>query len=104
MPKMSTYIKIFKVGDGDKDKINKLMPFRKDDKKVLEKHTNTCTKIEDFKNIELNALPVYDDRFITNNISTHGDKVYANFRDLKLPMHDIECESFTVISFDFLVV
>ena len=33
MPKMSKYIKTFKVEDGDKDKINTLMSFRIDDKK-----------------------------------------------------------------------
>ena len=33
MPKMSKYIKTLKVEDGDKDKINKLMSFRIDDKK-----------------------------------------------------------------------
>ena len=42
--------KHLKIKDGNKD--NKLMSFR------------TWTKIEDFKNTKLNALPVYDDRFI----------------------------------------
>ena len=31
-------------------------------------------------------------------IRTFGDKVYTNFRGLDVPEHDIECESFTVIS------
>ena len=38
MPKMSGYIKIFKVKDGDKDKNNKLMFFQIDDRKLLEKY------------------------------------------------------------------
>ena len=38
------------------------------------------TKIEDLKNIELNALPVYDDRYMKTKIRTYGYKVYANFR------------------------
>ena len=37
MPKMSGYVKTFKVKDGDKDKNNKLMSFCIDDKKLLEK-------------------------------------------------------------------
>ena len=41
---------------------------------------------------------------MTNNISTYGDKVCTKFRDLKVPVDDIECESFTVISIDSLVV
>ena len=35
---------------------------------------------------------------------TFADKVYTNFRGLNLPKDDIECESFTVISIDFLLV
>ena len=35
------------------------MSFRIDDEKLLEKYKGIWTKIEDFKNIELNALPVY---------------------------------------------
>ena len=37
LPKMSGYVKIFKVKDGDKDKSNKLMSFCIDDDKLLEK-------------------------------------------------------------------
>ena len=35
---MNSYVMIFKVKDGDKDKNNKLMSFRIDDKKLLEKY------------------------------------------------------------------
>ena len=34
---MSGYVKTFKVKEGDKDKNNKLMSLRVDDKKLLEK-------------------------------------------------------------------
>ena len=61
IPKMSGYVKTFKVKDGDKDKNNKLMSFRIDDEKLLEKCRAIWTKIEDLKSIELNALPLYDD-------------------------------------------
>ena len=44
MPKMSGYFKTFKV----RDKINKLMSFRIDDEKILEKDKAIWTKIEDF--------------------------------------------------------
>ena len=60
LAEMSEYVKTFKVKDGDKDKNNKLMSFRIDDDNLLERYKSTSTKIEDFKNIELNALPVYD--------------------------------------------
>ena len=48
MPKISGYIEIFKVKEGEKDKNNKFMSFHIDDEKLLEKHTATWTKIEDF--------------------------------------------------------
>ena len=64
---MSGYVKTFKVKEGDRDKNNKLMSFPIADEKLLEKYKAICTKIEDLKSIELNALPVYDDRYISQN-------------------------------------
>ena len=46
---MSGYVKTFKVKDGDKDKNNKLMSFRIDDEKLLEKYKAIWTKIQDLK-------------------------------------------------------
>ena len=100
MPKMSGYVKTFKVEDKD----SKLVYFGIDDEKLLEKYKTTWTKIEDLKNIELNALPVYDNRYKKPTIRTYGDKVFTNFHGLNVPEHDIECESFTVISVDSLLV
>ena len=37
-------------------------------------------------------------------IRIYGNKVYTNFHDLNVPEDDIECESFTVISVDSLLV
>ena len=54
IPKMSGYVKTFKV----EDKINKLLPFCIDDEKLLEKYKAIWLKIADLKNIKLNALPV----------------------------------------------
>ena len=72
---MSGYVKTFKVKDEDKDKNNKLMCFHIDDNKLLRKYKTIWTKIEDLKNIELNALPVYDNRSIKTKIRTYNDKV-----------------------------
>ena len=63
-----------------------------------------CTKIEDLKNIELNTLPVYDDRYIKTNIRTYSHKVYTKFRVLNVPGDEIECETFTLISIHFLLI
>ena len=54
--------------------------------------------------MDLNALPVYGDRYIKTKIRTYGDKVYTNFRGLNVPRNDIGCECFTVISNDSLLV
>ena len=90
MLKMSGYVKTFKVENGDKQINNKLMSFRIDDEKLLEKYKAICTQIEDLKNIELNALPVYDDRYIKTEIRTYDDKGYTKFRGLNAPEDDIE--------------
>ena len=91
MSKMNGYVKTFKF----EHKSSKLMSFRIDDEKLL-----------DLKDIELNALPVYDahSRYIKTKIRTYGDKVYTILRDLNVPEDDIQSESFTVISIDSLLV
>ena len=96
-------VKTFKVKDGDKDISYKLMFFRIDDKKLLEKYKAIWNKIEDFKNIWLNVLPVYDGRYIETKVTTYGDKVYTNFCGLNVPENEIECEAFIVISIDSLL-
>ena len=93
---------IFKVKDESKDKSNKLTSFHINDAKLLEKYK--AIQIEDLKNIELNVLLVYDDRYVKTKIRTYGDKVHADFRGLNVPEEDRECESFTVISIDSLLV
>ena len=101
---MSGFVKTIKAKDGIKDKSNKLMSFRIDDEKLLERYKAIQTKIEDLKNIKLNALAVYDDIHTKTKIRTYGDKFYTNFRGLNVPEDDIECKSFTVISIDSLLV
>ena len=100
LPKMSGYVKTIEI----KDKNNKSMYFGKDDEKLLGKNETIWTKIEDLKSIELYALPVHNDRYINTKIRTCDNKFYANFRGLNVPEDDIECESFTVISIDSLLV
>ena len=58
---------------------------------LLEKYKTIWTKIEDLKNIKLNALLVYDDRYVKTKIRIYGDKVNTNFRGLNVPEDDIEC-------------
>ena len=54
--------------------------------------------------IELNALLVYDDRYIKTKIRMYGDEVYPNFHSSNVVEDGVECESFTVISIDSLPV
>ena len=53
------------------------MSFRIEEEKLLGKYKTTWTKIEDLKNIELKALPVYEHRSIKSKIRTYDDKVYT---------------------------
>ena len=69
-----------KDGDEDKNKNSLLISFCIVRDKLLDKHKPIWTKIEDLKNIELNALSVYDDIYTKTKIRTYGDKIYANFR------------------------
>ena len=48
--------------------------------------------------MELNALPVYNDRYIKTKVTACSDKVYTDFHGLNVSEEYIECESFTVIS------
>ena len=52
--KMDGYVKTFKV----KDKSNKLISFRIDNQKLLEKYKANWIKTEGLTNFKLNALPV----------------------------------------------
>ena len=62
---VSIYLTFHNNDDSDEgffietNKNNKLMAFRVNYEKLLEKYKTICTKIEELKNIELNALPVY---------------------------------------------
>ena len=47
LPKMSGYVETFKV----EDRINKLLSFRIDDEKLLEKYEAIWTKIEDLETL-----------------------------------------------------
>ena len=55
------------------------------------------------KNIELDALPVYD-RNIKTKIRTYGHKICTTFCTLNVPKDGVECESFAVIFIASLLV
>ena len=101
---MNGYVETFTVKDKDKYKNNKLMSFYIDDDKLLEKYKTIQTKIEDIKNIELNVLPVYDNRYVRAKIKTYDDNVYTNFCRLNMLEDCVECESITIISIELLLV
>ena len=104
-PKMSGYVKTFKVKDGDKVKNNKLlMSFSIDEEKPLEKYNTIWSNGKGLQNIKLSARAIYDDRYIETKIKTYVDKVYTNFHGLDVSKDDVECESFTITFIDSLLV
>ena len=104
LPEMSEHVKIFKDKEIYKNKNNKLMSLRIDNEKLLKKYKIIWPKIEDLQNIELEATPFYDDRYIKTKIGTYGDKFYTNFRGLNVPEDGVECKSFPDISVDSLLI
>ena len=52
----------------------------------------------------MNALPVFDDRYLETKVRTYGDIVYTYFRGLNVPEDGVECESSAIISIDALLV
>ena len=70
------------------------MSLQRDDNKLLKKYKTISTKIEDLKNIELDTLPVCDDRYLKTKIRTYGDEVYTNFRGFNATEKGIECKFF----------
>ena len=103
---MSGYVKTFKFKDKN-NKLNNSVYEKLLEKlwwKAIRQYRAIWNKIDDLKNIKLNALPVYDYRFIKSKIRTYGDKGYTNFRGLNVPENDIEWESFKVVSFHCLLV
>ena len=95
--KTSGYVKAFKG-------INKLMPLHIDDDKLLETYKSIWTKPDNLKYIKLNVLVVYDIRYIKTKIRINVNKVNTNFHGLNVPDDNVECEPFTIISIDSLVV
>ena len=93
LPKMSSYVKTFKVKDRDRN--SRLMSFHITGNKLLMKYKTVWTKIESLKDIEFNALLVYDDRYIKTKVKTYGGKVYTNFCRLIVPEDGVKCEFLT---------
>ena len=56
------------------------------------------------KDFELDTLLFYNDRYIKTKIKTYSNKVYINFHGLNVAENGVECESFTVISIESLLV
>ena len=52
------------------------MYFHIDDEELLEKYEIIWTIIRALQNTELNALPIYDDRYRKSKIRGHLEKVY----------------------------
>ena len=63
LPKIGTYVRTYKDKGGDKNKNKKLMSLSID-----EKCKGILTNFEDLRNIELNALPTYDHRYIKTKL------------------------------------
>ena len=50
----------------------------------------------------MNALPVYNDRYVKSKTRTYGDKVCTSFDGVNVPEGDAECESFSQFYWFFI--
>ena len=66
------------------------MSFHIDDEKLFEKYKAIWTKIGNLKNSKLNALPIYDNKYIKTKIKTSSNKVYTNFQCLNVTDDNIQ--------------
>ena len=92
LPKMSGYVKTFQK------KKMKMKSLQIDDDMLLQKYKIIWTNIEDIKNIELNVLLIYVNKYIKTKIRTYSDKVCTNFCGLNVPEDSVEVGSLTSIS------
>ena len=60
--------------------------------------------LEDVWNIELDSLPLHDDRYVKPKVRAYGDKIYTNFRVLSVLENGVEFESFTGSFIELLLV
>ena len=64
---------------------------RINDNKLIKKYKTIWTKFQDLKNIKLDTLPVFDDKYIKAKIRNYDNKVYINFSGLNVPVDGVEC-------------
>ena len=82
----------------------KIVYFRIDDGKLLEKQKTISSKIEDLKDIEFYAFPVYNDRCMKTKIRTYGIKVYTIAHGLNMSEDSAEYKSFAIIRIGSLLL
>ena len=71
--------------------------------KLLKKYKAIWIKIEDLENIELDTLPMHDDRYIKTKTTAYGYNVYTNFRGLNVLGDDIVTYNFNLLQ-SFLLI
>ena len=82
LPKMGGHVKAFSVKDRDKDKNNKLISFRIDEEKLLEKCRIILTKIKDQDEDKNNKLTYFhvDDEKLLEKYKMHLQLHVAGFQ------------------------
>ena len=80
------YLENLMLSNLEKDLLKEMRTYIDDDK-LLEIYKTTSNKIEDLQNMELR----------------YSDEFYTNFRSVNMAEDAVECESFIIISKDFLL-
>ena len=96
-PQMVGYVKNF---DG-----NKMMSFRVNDKKMLEKYNKIWDTIAGLLDVQFDSYPVYGDneKCIKTKIRMYEDKIMTNFQGTKTPKENASYNCSALVSIDCVI-
>ena len=84
---------------------NKIVSFKVNDDRLLEKYTKIWGKVSILMNIEFDSEPVYgdNDKYIKAKIKSYGDKVNTNFQGKKILKENVSYKCLSLIMLDSVI-
>ena len=81
------------------------MPFRVNNKQLLEKYNKIWEKVEKLMRIDFESKPVYgdDDKYIKTKIKVYGDNMITNFHNKQMPKEKEPCKCLSIIMLDSVI-
>ena len=97
LPQMIGYAKYFDD--------NKVMSFKVNDKKLLNKYNKIWEKVEELLNVKFESKPIYgeDDKYIKAKIKSYKDKVNTNFQGKKTLKENSSYKCLSIITLESII-